>query len=588
MKSVFHRLTHPSPSISRAYSPDSFLNIIKSHRTASKNQQEIITAIKKIVGENNCITDPDLKEGYETGERNNLGKSFAVILPQTSEQVSEVIKILNTSSLGKRKGVGVVVQGGNTGLAKQSAPTSEDNVILSMKNFNKGLLRIDTQTKTVTTTAASTIAEIIEEAKKHGLTLPILFGAYQTAQVGGGFNTNVAGIEAEGYGSLDSMVRSFKTISANGEETDITTNPNAKTSAIKQNNGDFGGGGYAGAAGLYGVITELTIDLIDTPKQMEQLLLIPLDKEQAPQIRAEILEMLEGKGIILSAFEGISIKLLNKVTDSQNRPPIVTGVDDSDYALLLKFDSSKEQPANDGDFQTYDPNNKEPFKEAFKNEESLTTIMYYLHDYLFQNKMVKETTATGNHILEAREEVSWVLKKSGIVLPFDVAIKDMNRLQELVERVEEIVIRNIALKSPDTVVEPTPFGHIGRAALHLNFLLKRSDSEPFTEEARKKILEELPPEVMKEIEEEVLNCVILDFDGTPSAEHGLDNTKIGIYVEHTSEDEQQKLIQKKNIIDPNHIFSRDAWDVLMQEREARGKEPKKPTYWKSCSFGREL
>ena len=58
------------------------------------------------------------------------GRSTTVLKPKTTQEVSEIMKWCN-----KRR-IGVVPQGGNTGLVGGSVPL-DDEVILSLSNLNK-------------------------------------------------------------------------------------------------------------------------------------------------------------------------------------------------------------------------------------------------------------------------------------------------------------------------------------------------------------------------------------------------------------------------------------------------------------------
>jgi len=58
------------------------------------------------------------------------GKSTTVLKPRTTEEVSKIVKYCN------EKRIGIVPQGGNTGLVGGSVPV-KDEVILSLSNLNK-------------------------------------------------------------------------------------------------------------------------------------------------------------------------------------------------------------------------------------------------------------------------------------------------------------------------------------------------------------------------------------------------------------------------------------------------------------------
>jgi FAD/FMN-containing dehydrogenase len=58
------------------------------------------------------------------------GRSTTVLKPRTTEEVSKIVKHCN------EKRIGIVPQGGNTGLVGGSVPV-RDELILSLSNLNK-------------------------------------------------------------------------------------------------------------------------------------------------------------------------------------------------------------------------------------------------------------------------------------------------------------------------------------------------------------------------------------------------------------------------------------------------------------------
>ncbi|MGH2358642.1 MAG: FAD-binding oxidoreductase, partial [Candidatus Limnocylindria bacterium] len=82
-----------------------------------KPSGSLVDALRAAVGERHCLTDPDLRASYETDwTRRFTGRALAVVRPGTVDQVAGVLRSCADA------GVGVVPQGGNTGLVGGSVP----------------------------------------------------------------------------------------------------------------------------------------------------------------------------------------------------------------------------------------------------------------------------------------------------------------------------------------------------------------------------------------------------------------------------------------------------------------------------------
>lgn len=77
------------------------------------------------------LTDPDSVKPYNKCYLNKyIGDSKLVLLPETTEQVSNILKYCT------QKRLAVVPQGGNTGLVGGSVPVF-DEIVVSMRRFDK-------------------------------------------------------------------------------------------------------------------------------------------------------------------------------------------------------------------------------------------------------------------------------------------------------------------------------------------------------------------------------------------------------------------------------------------------------------------
>src|SRR5271166_1344218 len=95
-----------------------------------------VAAIRAAVGPDHCLTDPDLKYGYEVDWTGRFcGRALLVARPADTDEVAKVLAACT------RYRMPLVAQGGNTGLVGGSVPR-DGEMILSLKRLQK-VLRCD-------------------------------------------------------------------------------------------------------------------------------------------------------------------------------------------------------------------------------------------------------------------------------------------------------------------------------------------------------------------------------------------------------------------------------------------------------------
>jgi FAD/FMN-containing dehydrogenase len=168
--------------------------------------------------------------------------------PASAAQAARVL------ALCARAGVGVVPQGGRTGLAggAQSAP---DELIVSLDRMDR-IEQLDPLSRTATVEAGVTLARLEAAAAPHGLSAGIDLGARDSATVGGMVATNAGGIEAFRHGTMRSRVLGLEAALTTGEVL-------AEMSRIRKDNAGLALRQlFIGSEGTLGLITRVVLDLV--------------------------------------------------------------------------------------------------------------------------------------------------------------------------------------------------------------------------------------------------------------------------------------------------------------------------------------
>jgi len=170
---------------------------------------EFLRALAAIVGPDHLLTAPDVRAGYEVDWTGRFrGEARAVVRPVSTAQVAEVVRLCGDM------GVGLVPQGGNTGLVAGAVP-DDGAIVLSTRRL-RDIGRVDPISTQVTVGAGVTIARLQDLAAGAGLAFGVDLGSRDSATVGGTIATNAGGIHVLRHGSMGRQVAGLEAVFADG------------------------------------------------------------------------------------------------------------------------------------------------------------------------------------------------------------------------------------------------------------------------------------------------------------------------------------------------------------------------------------
>lgn len=149
------------------------------------------SSIDSIVGKDQVIIDED--GTYTTDWLKHYKGGSVVCFPRSTEDISKILKYCNDNNIG------VVPQGGNTGLVGGSVGVSNE-LIISTKFLNK-IISIDTISGVLVCEAGCIIQNLMDYVSLYGYLLPIDLGSKGTCVIGGNIASNSGGMRVLKYGS---------------------------------------------------------------------------------------------------------------------------------------------------------------------------------------------------------------------------------------------------------------------------------------------------------------------------------------------------------------------------------------------------
>jgi FAD/FMN-containing dehydrogenase len=380
--------------------------------------------LAEIVGPSHCLTDPDLRASYETDfTRRWSGTALAAVRPGSTNEVAGVLRACADA------GVGVVPQGGNTGLVGGSVPRGGE-VVLSLRRLD-AVEDVDADAGEMTVGAGLTLSAAQAAARAAGWDVGVDFGARDTATIGGMVATNAGGVNVLRHGPMRRQVGGFEAVLADG--TVLGRLPGMP----KDNTGYDLAGLLAGSEGTLAVITRVRLRLV--PRlALRAVGVIGLDRAADAVSAAGRLRRELGSVTALELFTDDGLELVMRhasVTPPPTRRPIY---------LLVEAGSDEADPTDD-----------------------LVAAL----DGIGAPEAALASDPAGRHRLwQLRERHTEAMNAEGVPHKLDVSVPAA-RYAELVDRAPE------AVRAVDATARTFVYGHIGDGNLHVNVLGPAPDDE---------------------------------------------------------------------------------------------------------------
>jgi FAD/FMN-containing dehydrogenase len=378
----------------------------------------LLDELRAAVGDRHCLTDPDLRAPHEidwTGRYR--GRALAIVRPGSAEEVAAILRACAES------GIGVVTQGGNTGLVGGSVPR-DGEVVVSLSRM-ADIEPVDGVGGEVTVGAGATLSAVQAHARAAGWEVGVDLGARDSATIGGMVATNAGGVHVLRHGPMRRQVIGLEAVTSTGSV--LRRLPGM----LKDNTGYDLAGLLAGSEGTLAVITRVRLRLVPPLPHRAVALLGLADAATviavAGDLRRRLPSLLAAE---LVTREGLDLVLRH----AQLEPPFATPFP----AYLL-------------------------VETASAHGDPLDVLAAALEDFDASDVAVA-TDAAGRHRLwQLRERHTEAVNAEGVPHKLDVSVP-IACLAELVDRVGPAV-HEVA---PDAQV--ISYGHVGDGNLHVNVL----------------------------------------------------------------------------------------------------------------------
>src|SRR5664280_38739 len=248
-------------------------------------RERIVAALRTIVPGEGVIAGEREMKPYETdGLTAYHQPPMVVVLPETTEQVAQVLRYCHD------EGIKVVPRGAGTSLSGGALPLA-DGVLLGMAKFNR-IKDIDFDNRVAVVEPGVTNLAVSNAVAHAGFYYAPDPSSQIACTIGGNVAENSGGVHCLKYGMTTNNVLGCEIVLITGEILRIG-GKSAETSGYDLM------GIITGSEGLLGVITEVTVRILQKPETARALMVGFAQVEAAGQCVAEII----GAGIIPGGME---------------------------------------------------------------------------------------------------------------------------------------------------------------------------------------------------------------------------------------------------------------------------------------------
>lgn len=281
------------------------------------NWKPIIKAFEAVLGKNGVVQTREELITYECdGLTSYRQRPAAVVLPRTTEQVAQIVKICNKYS------VPFIARGSGTGLSGGALP-SEDSVLI-VTSLMRQILSVDLDNQRIIVQPGVINSWVTQTVSGAGFYYAPDPSSQIICSIGGNVAENSGGVHCLKYGVTTNHVLGLKIVTPEGDIVDLG-------GQIPEMPGYDLTGIFVGSEGTLGIATEITLRILKSAESICVLLADFTSVEAAAESVSDIISA----GIIpggMEMMDNISINAVEDVVATNCYPRDATAI------LLVEID----------------------------------------------------------------------------------------------------------------------------------------------------------------------------------------------------------------------------------------------------------
>lgn len=392
--------------------------------TTSASDPAVLAELRKIVGDENVLVDPDKVEPYGADAVKEKFPPEAVVFPESTRQMVEILTLANEHRFP------VTARGGGVGYTGGAVPV-DGGIVIGTDRMNK-IIEINADDLYVVCQPGITTYDLQQAVEKHGLLFPPDPASYKDSYIGGNIAENAGGMRTPKYGVTKHSVLGLEVVTATGEI--IRTGGRTVKNVV----GFDLTGLMCGSEGMLGIITEATLKLIPMPEATATV----RASFESMEAACKVLTKFTPHGILPMAMEVVDRYCIKAVEEN-----FAFGLPDNANAILIvAVDGSKEEVGR-----------------------AASLVEAILSENGGFDTLRSRTKEEEDRLWDVRRAISPSLMKYGTLKINEDVVVPRSKVPRLVAGVEEIGRRHRTFVAN--------FGHAGDGNIHVNFVCDRDNPE---------------------------------------------------------------------------------------------------------------
>jgi FAD/FMN-containing dehydrogenase len=429
----------------------------------------LLEELRSVLGERHLLVDGDLSAFEQDWRKRWRGRALAVARPGSTAEVAEVVAACANHD------VGIVPQGGNTGLVGGSVPDdSGTQVLLSLSRMNR-VRELDLANSTMTVDAGCVLQHVQETAAAKGMLFPLSLAAEGSCTIGGNLASNAGGTQVLRYGNARELCLGLEVVTPQGEVW------NGLSGLRKDNTGYDLRDLFIGSEGTLGIITAATMKLYAQPKERLTALAACASMDDAIALLGLARER---AGDALTGFEVMNRASLALV--ARELPQLAQPLGAAEWTVLLELS---------------DAESAEHARAVFEG-----LLEAAVERDVVQDAAIAQNIAQAKAFWHLRESIPLAQAQAGLNIKHDISLP-VSAVAGFVAEIDAALAANLP------GIEVINFGHLGDGNLHYNVQAPRG----------------IDPVEFLAAHEMAINELVYDAvqrrGGSISAEHGIGRLK---------------------------------------------------------------
>lgn len=462
----------------------------------------ILKRFAEIVGPAGIVTEPAaLAPALSEWRGLYRGRAPALLAPASTAEAAALMAICAAERIG------VVPQGGNTGLVGGAVPASgpgRPEIVLSARRLT-AIRELDPDNDTITVESGCVLTDIQAAAADVNRLFPLSLAAEGSCQIGGNISTNAGGTNVLHYGNTRDLVMGLEVVLPDGRIYE------GLRGLRKDNAGYDLKQLFIGAEGTLGFITAATCKLFVQPRSVATAWVSVPDPAAAIRLYSTARQWL---GEQLTALELINRQALDLVLEhiGGTRDPLGTT---AGWAVLLELGCAEAGPAADDRLGAF--------------------LTQALEAGYVTDGVLAQSHGQRADLWRVRHSISEAQRGAGAGIKHDISVP-VSRIGQFLQLATDYV------QSRVPGVRVVAFGHMGDGNLHFN-LTQPADMAAAT-------FGDLRDEISRHI-----HGLTADLGGSFSAEHGIGRLKTAELERLRGGVELELMHQVKRALDPHGIMN---------------------------------